>query len=54
MASLQKRAPLLLQKLLALMNDPKAPPSEETRAQISVALQAIQSAMDRLQGVKMN
>ncbi len=54
MASLQKRAPLLLQKLLALMNDPKAPPSEETRGQISVALHAIQTAMDRLQQVKMN
>jgi DNA repair exonuclease SbcCD ATPase subunit len=52
MASLQKRTPALLQTMTRLMNDPNAPPSDQTRADMLHALQAIQSAMERLNHVK--
>jgi hypothetical protein len=54
MASLQKRAPLLMEKMVAVINDPLAPPAEETRAQILQSLNAVQNAMQRLQSVKMD
>ena len=54
MSSLQKRAPLLMEKMVAVINDPLAPPAEETRAQILQSLNAVQNAMQRLQSVKMD
>jgi len=48
-ASLQKHAPGLMDQMARIISDPKAPPSSETRDQILAALQAIQSAMQRLQ-----
>ena len=48
-ASLQKRAPALMEQIAGILNDPKAPPDAEMRDQILQALQAIQSAMQRLQ-----
>jgi hypothetical protein len=54
MASLQKRTPVLLEKMSQLINDPKVPPSDETRAQMLQALQGVQNAMEQLQQVKVN
>ena len=51
-ASLQKRTPDILSKMSSLINDPQNPPPEETRAQMLASLQAVQSAMERLQQVK--
>lgn len=51
-ASIQKRAPALLEQMAQLMNDPKNPPSEQVRAEVLRALQAVQSAMERLNAVK--
>jgi hypothetical protein len=51
-ASLQKRTPLLLEDMVRLMNDPKNPPAEQTRAELLLALQGVQAAMERLQSVK--
>lgn len=48
-ASLQKRTPLILERLAAFMNDPKNPPPDALRAQMLQALQGIQTAMERLQ-----
>jgi len=47
--SLQKRAPALMEQIAGILNDPKAPPDAQMREQILQALQAIQSAMQRLQ-----
>jgi uncharacterized coiled-coil protein SlyX len=52
LASLQKRTPPVLEKMAAIMNDAQNPPAEQTRAQILDALQKVQAAMTRLQGVK--
>ena len=52
MASLQKRTPGLLQEMGGLMNDPKNPPSEQTRSEMLQSLQAVQAAMEGLQNVK--
>jgi hypothetical protein len=49
-SSLQKRTPSLMERMSEIMHDPKAPPSVETRDQMLKALQAIQAAMERLQG----
>ena len=49
MASLQKRTPEILEEINRLRNDPKNPPSEEASARMFQALQAVQSAMERLQ-----
>jgi hypothetical protein len=51
-ASLQKRTPDILGKMMALLNDPQNPPPDETRAQMLNSLQAVQAAMERLQQVK--
>jgi len=53
MASLQKRTPVLLEKMTLLLNDPAAPPSAESRAQILQCLQQVHSAMERLQGARL-
>ena len=49
MGSLQKRTPVLMERMSAILHDPKAPPSAEVREQMLHALQAIQAAMERLQ-----
>ena len=54
MASLQKRTPAILETMTRLMNDPQAPPAEQTRADMLQALQAIQAAMERLNQVRVN
>src|SRR5215467_7213474 len=51
-ASLQKRTPEILNKMMSLINDPQNPPPEETRNQMLGSLQAVQAAMERLQHVK--
>ncbi len=50
-ASLQKRTPALMDRMAGIMNDPKAPPSPEFKEQMLQSLQAMQSAMERLQNV---
>lgn len=52
LASMQKRTPATLEKMAALLNDPKNPPPDAMRADMLRALQAVQAAMERLQGVK--
>lgn len=52
LASLQKRTPSILQQMSAVLDDPKAPPAAQTRAEMLQALQKIQAAMERLQAVK--
>jgi hypothetical protein len=54
LASLQKRTPAVLEKMAALLNDPHNPPAEQTRADILQALQKVQAAMERLQGIKVD
>lgn len=53
-ASMQKRTPATLEKLAQVLNDPKNPPPDELREQMLRALQGVQAAMERLQGVKPN
>lgn len=48
-ASLQKRTPPLLERMTALVEDPKNPPTEEMRSQILRTLQGVQIAVERLQ-----
>lgn len=52
LSSLQKRTPQLLAKITTLMNDPKAPPTAESRDAMLKALEALQAAMERLQNAK--
>jgi hypothetical protein len=52
-ASLQKRTPVLLENMSRLLNDPKNPPAEQTRAEMLRALQGVQAVMERLQNVHM-
>jgi hypothetical protein len=49
--SLQKRTPLVLEKMSKIIHDPQNPPSEESRAEMLGSLQAVQAAMERLQNV---
>ncbi len=51
-ASLKKRTPATLQKMATLVNDPQSPPTDEMRAGMLRALQAVQAAMERLEKVK--
>jgi cob(I)alamin adenosyltransferase len=51
-ASLQKRTPSVLERMMRVMNDPVNPPPDETRAQMLQSLQAVQAAMERLQKAK--
>ena len=48
-ASLQKRTPQLMERIARIMNDPEAAAVPETREQMLRALQAIQSAMEKLE-----
>jgi hypothetical protein len=54
MASLQKRTPVILEKMSRLVNDPEAPPDDQLRADMLRALQGVQTAMGRLQSVKVD
>ena len=51
-ASMQKRTPSTLEKMAALLNDPKNPPADDMRAEMLRALQGVQAAMERLQNMK--
>jgi hypothetical protein len=53
-ASLQKRTPVVLERMQKLIDDPKNPPSEEMRAAAVKSLHGIQQAMERLQQVKVD
>jgi hypothetical protein len=48
-ASLQKRAPELLESMSKVMNDRDYPPNEEMKTQMLQSLQVVQSALERLQ-----
>src|SRR5690348_3768121 len=48
LASMQKRTPATLEKMAALLNDPKNPPPDAMRVEMLRALQAVQAAMERL------
>ncbi|HEV2391099.1 MAG TPA: hypothetical protein VG146_01915 [Verrucomicrobiae bacterium] len=52
MASLQKRAPAILERVSKVIDDALAPPPDEVRAELLRGLQAIQAAMERLQNLK--
>jgi len=47
--SLRKRTPPLMERMTALFNDPQHPAPDETRLQMLGIMQALQSAMERLQ-----
>lgn len=51
-ASMQKRTPGTLEKMAALLNDPKNPPADDMRTEMLRALQGVQAAMERLQNMK--
>jgi len=51
-ASMQKRTPATLEKMDALLNDPKNPPADDMRTEMLRALQGVQAAMERLQTMK--
>lgn len=51
-ASLQKRTPIVLEAMSRLLRDPQNPPAEDVRSEMLRALQELQSAMERLQSVK--
>ena len=53
-ASLQKRTPSLMERMTALINDPATPTDDSSRAAMLAALQRVQAAMERLQGVKLD
>ena len=54
LASMQKRTPVILEKMSRLLNDPKSPPDGTLRTEMLKALQGVQAAMERLQGVKVS
>jgi hypothetical protein len=54
MAGLQKRTPLILQRMSDLINDPQSAPDDPRRAEMLRALQGVQAAMDRLQNLKLD
>ena len=47
-ASLQKRAPALLESMSKIMNDRDHPPTEELKAEMLHSLQSVQGALARL------
>src|SRR6185312_2238822 len=51
-ASMQKRTPATLQKMSELLNDEKNPPADAMKVEMMRALQGVQGAMARLQGMK--
>jgi hypothetical protein len=48
-ASLQKRAPALLENMATIMNDRDHPATEELKAEMLHSLKSVQGAMERLQ-----
>jgi len=52
MASLQKKTPALLERMSTLINDPANPPTNEVRAAMLQGLEAVRSAMEKLEKVK--
>ena len=52
-ASLQKRTPILMERMAKLINDPAAP-GDTSRAAMLACLQKVQASMERLQGVKVD
>ena len=52
MASLSKRIPEVLESVTAVMNDPVAPPPDETRVVVVQLLQHVQQSMSRLEVAK--
>jgi hypothetical protein len=52
MASLQKKTPALLERMSTLINDSVNPPSNEMRAAMLQGLEAVRSAMEKLEKVK--
>jgi chromosome segregation ATPase len=52
MASLQKKTPALLERMSALIDDPANPPTNEVRAAMLHGLEAVRSAMEKLEKVK--
>jgi FtsZ-binding cell division protein ZapB len=52
MASLQKKTPALLERMSTLINDPVNPPTNEVRAAMLQGLEAVRSAMEKLEKVK--
>ncbi|MHA3772182.1 hypothetical protein ACXR0O_11650 [Verrucomicrobiota bacterium sgz303538] len=54
MESLKKRTPEVMAKVSGVINDPKNPAGEETRANILQSLQKIQAAMERLDQAKVS
>lgn len=52
MASLQKKTPAVLERMSALINDPVNPPGNEMRAAMLQGLEAVRSAMEKLENVK--
>jgi len=53
-ASLQKRTPAIMENMAALINDPSAPGDNSARTAMLAALQKVQAAMERLQGVQVD
>jgi hypothetical protein len=51
-ASLQKKTPAVLDDVTRVMNDPKNPPGDETRASMLRALHLVQVSMQKLEQVK--
>jgi hypothetical protein len=51
-SSLQKRTPPLMERMAAIMNDPKGPPPPIVQEQMMQALKSIQAAMERLQAAE--
>jgi hypothetical protein len=52
MASLSKRIPEVLESVTAVMNDPVAAPSDETRVLVVQLLNKVQQSMARLEAAK--
>lgn len=53
MASLQKRTPELMEKVVALVNHPESSPDEQTRDSLMQSLHAVKESMARLNGAKL-
>lgn len=51
-ASLKKRAPVLLERMTKVMTDEHYPPSEEMKADMLQCLKSVQAALSRLQAVE--
>ncbi|MEY2409675.1 MAG: hypothetical protein QOF48_2345 [Verrucomicrobiota bacterium] len=52
--SLRKRAPEIMEEIVAVMQDPKNPPDETMCATLLQALQQVKAAMERLEHVGVN